>query len=188
MSPSHNPPSPHSPHNSNTPTTTIHQFYTDAPRISFYFNATEFTKNVAVLHQRVVQFCQKHKMDVDTLLLWCTQTALAPLFVEKHSATSKHNDHHHLFDNGRQRITFDDHTGAMHIVKPFRVDEEDTTTLQFHTTKHLTLHVTLQQNEEPIVDWVEHTPPGAMQFVEQVGAVGMVCALAMAYFVVHHQC
>lgn len=185
MSTSHNPPSPHSPHNSNTPSTTIHQFYTDAPRISFYFNATEFTKNVAVLHQRVVQFCQKHKMDLGTVLLWCTQTALAPLFVEKHSATTTHNDRHHLFDNGRQRITFDDHAGAMHIVKPFRVDEEDTTKLQFHTTTHLTLHVTLQRNAEPIVKWVEHTPPSAMQFVEHVGTAGMVCALAMAYFVVH---
>ena len=185
MSPS---PSPHSPHNSNTPITTIHQFYTDAPRISFYFNATEFTKNVAVLHQRVVQFCQKHKMDVEDVLLWCTQIPLAQPFVEKHSATSKHNDHHHLLDTGRQRITFDDHTGAMHIVKPFRVDEENTHTVQLSTVKHLTLHVTVRQNEQPIVDWVEHAPPCAMPLVEKVGSLGVACALAVAYFVVHQQC
>lgn len=175
---------------SQSPTTsTIHQFYTDAPRISFYFNATEFTKNTAVLHQRIMQFCNKHKLDVDTVLLWCTQIPLAQPFVEKHTDIIRaHSAHHHLLDNGRQRITFDDHTGAMHIVKPFRVDEENTHTVQLSTVKHLTLHVTVRQKEQPIVDWVEHTPPCAMPLVEKVGSLGVACALAVAYFVVHQQC
>lgn len=174
-----------------TPTTIIHQFYTDAPRISFYFNATEFTKNVAFLHQRIVQFCSKHKMKTDTVLFWCTQTALASIFVKKHAQISEECSYHHLFDDGRQRITFDDHKGEIHIVKPFRVDEEDNHTFHFHTLKRFSLHVVVGGNkdEDPLVEWNE---PGwsapTTEFVEKVGALGMVCALAMTYFVVHRQC
>ena len=82
----------------------------------------------------------------------------------------------------------------MHIVKHFRVDEEDNHTFHFQTLKRFSLHVVVggnkdNKNEEPLVEWNEHgwSAP-TTDFVEKVGALGMVCALAMTYFVVHLQC
>lgn len=160
----------------------LEQFHVDAPRISFYINANEYIfQTTADLHQRIIEFSKKHTHPQERLIYWCTQIPLASLYTTKHTQIKKMNEAHHLFDNGRQRVTFDDYTGTLHIVKPFRVAKEDNNG-QFHTTQSLSLHVTVLPNDE-CVQWIEHTVLPPLTF-DHLGSVGVVCALTVAYFMI----
>ena len=115
-----------------------HQFHLDAPRIAFYRNGSRLNSHngpafLDFLHGWSISH---HYTDPDTqVLMWCTQTALAPVYkrklldiVQAHTHTtmsyvspSTPSHHPHLVDDGMQQITLDDQSGLIHIRKPFRV-------------------------------------------------------------------
>ena len=160
----------------------LEQFHIDAPRMSFYNNASEYVfQTTANLHQRIIEFAKQHNHKQEKLIYWCTQIPLAPLYTEKNKLLKYENQSQHLFDNGRQRVTFDEHTGNVHIIKPFRIDQEGNDG-QFRTTQYLSLYVTLCSEKEE-VQWIEHDTLPSIT-TEHIGTVGVVCALAIAYFMI----
>lgn len=86
-----------------------------------------------------------------------------------------------MFDDGRQRITFDEHNGVVHIVKPFRVDKEDRYS-QLQTIQSLTLYASVHPKKQ-VVKWIENTVLPSLQ-MEHLKMAGVMCALVLAYFMV----
>ena len=165
----------------------LEQFHVDAPRISFYINASEYLfHTTADFHKYIITFAKQHNHQQEKLIYWCTQIPLATIYTEKHTQLIIEAASKHLLDNGRQRVTFDEHTGHMHITKPFRIDIEDHKG-HFDTEQYLSLHVTVCPSKEK-VQWIKHEhntqPMNATNTMDHIGTVGVVCALAIAYFVV----
>lgn len=155
------------------------QFAVDAPRMSFYINDKECSSiNISNILHKIKKWCVHHHLDIIYILPWCTQIPFATLYEQKQNTIqSKKN---YLFDNGRQKITLDRHSGVLHIVKPFRIDNEQDNG-DFHTTQYVSLHVTVY-NDKYSADWIHHQHEHRWTIPRQTLTVGMLCALGMTYF------
>ena len=96
------------------------QFKLDVPRIRIYIDGIyESSYDIIfayVLNRDISEYTNLRTMH------WCTQTALAPIYIEKRMKLYKKHKNIHLLDDGTQHITINDY--CIHISKPFRVCKE----------------------------------------------------------------
>jgi hypothetical protein len=157
------------------------QFGMDAPRMSFYMNDESFaSSNVSTILTRIQNWCDTHNLDIQHILPWCTQIPYATLYEAKQNTIV--DDHQYLFDNGRQIITLDTHSGTMHIVKPFRIDTEKDNG-DFLTMQSISLHITVYNNKYTL-DWIPDQEEYAMPTHEHTLTIGMLCTLGLLYWMV----
>ena len=118
------------------------QFQVDAPRIHFYIDGEKET-DVGVLSAYLLQ-CEDSGV---ALLHSCTQTALAPVYIDKwRQVTAAYGEFTHLVDAGPQAIHISD--AGLVITKPFTVMRESagrppsrTTTMSVLAKTTLTLQI-----------------------------------------------
>ena len=123
------------------------QFETDAPRIAFFVNdisldSTHTRKLSMYLHK----WSNTHTFDPTVVKYWCTQTALAPVYVHMVNLLTAAETHTvqktHLIDGGYQHIVIRS-SGLMSINKPFKILRDDQSmqtvgTLMLHIDVHPT--------------------------------------------------
>jgi hypothetical protein len=109
------------------------QFNVDSPRVQFFLDGVCERQSDVVLTCLMNRAADRGGTDGDRArgfdegvrsLFWCTQTALAPLYIDKWSEiVTQRGDAFHLVDDGKQviRITDDD----IRITKPFRILKEE---------------------------------------------------------------
>ena len=155
------------------------QFEVDAPRISFYINdITCYSTQVASILHKIQKWCDNHHLDIKNILPWCTQIPFATLYEQKQKTIRSKKQY--LFDNGRQSITLDRHSGVLHIVKPFRIDTE-LENGDFKTIQYISLHVTVY-NDTYSVDWIHHSQENRWTIQHHTMTLGLLCALGISYY------
>lgn len=154
------------------------QFNVDAPRLTFHIGREEYhAENPKIVYKQIQKWCNTHKLNIEHVLPWCTQIPFATLYDDKHKTIQQQ---HYLLDNGRQTITMDQHNGTMHIIKPFRVDEEQKNG-EMKTLQHVSLHVSVNRDLFS-VDWIHYTKEKHTILSEHGLTIGVLCGLGLAYF------
>lgn len=161
--------------------TILSQFSLDAPRITFYLESQHCpSQNINTIQSLIQKWCLKHNNNIESIIPWCTQTPYAALYKQKYLELCQHNCH--LIDNGRQTITMDNQNGTMHIVKPFRIDNEEQNG-DLKTVKHISLHITVY-NAHYVLDWIEHSVP--LQWNTQNNlTIGALCFMGFVYLLMN---
>lgn len=134
------------------------QFETDAPRIAFFVdNLSLDSTQTKTLAAYLSKWSRTHSFDPKVVQYWCTQTALAPIYVRMvERLTEGTNDMCtiHLIDGGFQHIVMRS-SGLLCIEKPFRLMLEDQDTM--HTVATITLHIDVAPAQTK-VRWVHSLP------------------------------
>lgn len=116
------------------------QFKTDAPRIAFFVDDISLdSTRTKTLAAYLSKWSITHSFDPKVVKYWCTQTALAPVYVRMvNQVTVAGTCKIHLVDGGYQHIVLQS-LGSLYIEKPFRLMLEDQH--KMHTVGTMTLHI-----------------------------------------------
>ena len=129
------------------------QFKLDAPRVRIYIDGVYEPSYDIIL----AYLLNRNTSEYNNLrsMYWCTQTALAPVYIEKRMKLYKKKSNIHLLDDGTQHIMINDY--CIHISKPFRVCKEKKNG-GLHLAYHLMLTVRIY-NSNYTVEWVRLKKP-----------------------------
>ena len=130
------------------------QFETDVPRIAFFVDDIAISSTQPkTLAAYLSKWSNTHRFDPKVIQYWCTQTALAPVYVRmvKWLTAGTHGVCKiHVVDGGYQHIVLRS-SGSLYIQKPFRLMLEDQHTMQ--TVGTLMLHIVVTPAQAK-VNWV----------------------------------
>lgn len=131
------------------------QFETDVPRIAFFVDDISLdSTRTKTLATYLSKWSKIHSFEVKVIQYWCTQIALAPIYVRMvnrlTAAGTRSVCKMHLIDGGYQHIVLRS-SGSLYIQKPFKLLLEDQHTM--HTVGTMTLYIDVTP-EQANVRWV----------------------------------
>ena len=136
------------------------QFKLDVPRIRIYIDSISESSYDIILAYLLNRDISEH-INLRSMY-WCTQTALAPIYIEKRMKLYKKHKNIHLLDGGTQHININDY--CIHISKPFRVcKEKKNGGLYFAYQLMLAVRV---YSSNYTVEWIRFKKPNNNQMVD----------------------
>ena len=160
------------------------QFETDVPRIAFFVDDISLdSTRTKTLTAYLSKWCKTHSFELKVIKYWCTQIALAPVYVQMVNRLTVGTNgvcKIHLIDGGFQHIVLRS-SGSLYIQKPFRLLLEDKHTM--HTVGTMTLHIDVTP-EQAKVSWV-HSLPAAGHSWQDPTVVYTTLALFAAWGALH---
>ena len=137
------------------------QFRVDVPRMAFYADHDRIdSTQTDLLWAYAGKWALTHGCDPMTIRHWCTQTALAPIYVRTVHRLQQSDTplcSTHLVDDGQQRVVFH-RTGKLFLCKPFRIVKSTTSNTTLTVATHVSLHIEVGSQGSQ-VSWVpqDHT-------------------------------